>query len=89
MKQYCRYCCYLVTGNGIYCEKRENTLSESAAKAANKCRDFSYNPQDAFMENEKDISQDRPKRSSVTDRLRWRYKNDRAGSNERTGKVYR
>ena len=53
MKQYCRYCRWLVTGNGIYCEKRKRTYSESYAKSTNNCGDFELNVIDAFFENER------------------------------------
>lgn len=53
MKQYCRYCCYLVYGDWPYCEKKEKLMSESASKRANTCKDFILNPIDAFGENEK------------------------------------
>ena len=53
MKQYCRYCGYLVTGNGIYCTLKQKELSESYAKHTNKCKDFVFNEVDAFFENEK------------------------------------
>lgn len=32
MKQYCRYCCNLVTGNGICCTEKEQEISEAAKK---------------------------------------------------------
>ena len=51
MKQYCRYCRRLVTGNGIYCEKRKRTYSESYAKSTNNCGDFELNVIDAFGES--------------------------------------
>lgn len=70
MKQYCRYCCYLVTGNGIYCNKRGKTLSEAAAKAANNCHDFAYNPQDAFMENEKGYQTRQPKKKQYDGQIK-------------------
>ena len=53
MKQYCRYCSNLVYGDLPYCEKKEKTMSKSAAKRANTCKDFDLNPIDAFGENEK------------------------------------
>lgn len=53
MKQYCRYCGYLVTGNGIWCRRQEREVSEAAAKSTNRCHDFAYNPIDAFGENKK------------------------------------
>ena len=53
MKQYCRYCCHLVTGNGIWCGELEKEMSEATAKSQNRCSSFAYNPIDAFWENEK------------------------------------
>lgn len=53
MRQYCRYCSSLVTGNGIYCEARHKEISESYAKSVNTCKLFEYNPMDAFFENER------------------------------------
>lgn len=70
MKQYCRYCCYLVTGNGIYCEKREHTMSKAAAKATNNCHDFAYNLQDAFMENEKGYRPRQPKKKQCDGQIK-------------------
>lgn len=48
MKQYCRYCAYLVTGNGTYCEAREEELSDNYAKRVNTCKDFSFCRIDAY-----------------------------------------
>lgn len=53
MIQYCRYCCYLDTGNGIWCDLLEKEMSESAAKSVNRCPNFAFNPMDSFFENEK------------------------------------
>lgn len=53
MKQYCRYCCYLVVGDANYCSKHEKTMSEATAKSLNRCSDFAFNQMDAFLENEK------------------------------------
>ena len=53
MKQYCRYCAYLVTGNGIYCTLKGKTLSESYTKSINKCKEFNFCQMDAYFENEK------------------------------------
>lgn len=58
MKQYCRYCSHLVTGNGIVCEKLNKEMSEAAAKTPNRCKSFeAYDGpvecQDAFGENVK------------------------------------
>ena len=67
MKQYCRYCVHLVTGNGIYCEKRKRTYSESYAKSTNNCGDFELNVIDAFFENDRDY-QPRAEKPSADDR---------------------
>lgn len=48
MKQYCRYCAYLCTGNGIWCDELKKKISEAAAKSPNRCHSFAYNPMDAF-----------------------------------------
>lgn len=53
MKQYCRYCVHLTTGNGIWCEKRQRIYSEAYAKSTNNCGDFELNVVDAFFENER------------------------------------
>lgn len=53
MKQYCRYCIHLVTGNGIYCTKRNREYTEQYAKSTNNCGDFELNVIDAFFENER------------------------------------
>lgn len=53
MKQYRRYCCYLVVGDANYCSKHEKTMSEATAKSLNRCSDFAFNQMDAFLENEK------------------------------------
>lgn len=52
MKQYCRYCSHLVTGNGIWCDEREKTFSENYAKSVNQCKYFNFCEIDAFWENE-------------------------------------
>lgn len=53
MKQYCRYCQHLVTGNGTYCTLLNREMSDASAKRVNYCKDFELNPIDAFWENEK------------------------------------
>ena len=52
MKQYCRYCNHLHTGNGIWCDAKEKTMAESTAKNRNSCLLFEFNPIDAFFETE-------------------------------------
>ena len=53
MKQYCRYCCHMAVGDVNYCSRHKKTVSDAAAKAVNRCSDFSYNSVDAFFENKK------------------------------------
>lgn len=54
MKQYCRYCCYMVCGDTNYCGGgQKRTMSDAAAKSPNRCHNFALNPIDAFGENEK------------------------------------
>lgn len=48
MKQYCRYCIHLSTGNGTWCEEKKKTMEDSAAKRVNKCKSFSFCEIDAF-----------------------------------------
>lgn len=50
MKQYCRYCAYLVTGNGTYCTAHEKEISDSYAKHVNTCKDFDFCEMDAYCE---------------------------------------
>lgn len=52
MKQYCRYCANLVTGNGTYCMVKNKTMSDSTAKSVNHCNEFEFNKIDAFFETE-------------------------------------
>lgn len=48
MKQYCRYCNNLVTGNGIYCAELKKERSEASTKVVNYCKHFEYNEIDAY-----------------------------------------
>ena len=48
MTQYCRYCAHFVTGNGNWCEERGIEPSDERAKRPNKCKQFEFNPIDAF-----------------------------------------
>lgn len=50
MKQYCRYCVWLVTGNGTYCTEHEEEVSDSKAKRTNNCKDFCFCEIDAYAE---------------------------------------
>lgn len=52
MKQYCRYCAHIVTGNGTWCSKKEKELAESTAKSVNHCKEFEFCEIDAFFETD-------------------------------------
>lgn len=52
MKQYCRYCNNLVTGNGTYCTAKKKTMEDSTAKSVNHCKQFEFNEIDAFAETD-------------------------------------
>lgn len=48
MKQYCRYCSGLVTGNGIYCTFLNKERTEASTKVVNYCKHFEFNEIDAY-----------------------------------------
>lgn len=48
MKQYCRYCNCLHVNNFPYCDAKEKELSETYTKNVNHCKDFEFNPIDAY-----------------------------------------
>ena len=48
MKQYCRYCANCFYGDFVYCWEHKKEMSESTAKAVNKCKDFIFNPIDVL-----------------------------------------
>ena len=48
MKQYCRYCAGLVTGNGIYCTFLNKEKTEASTKAVNYCKHFEFCEIDAY-----------------------------------------
>lgn len=48
MKQYCRYCSYLCTGNGTWCEKKQKEIADSTAKTENHCKQFLFCELDAY-----------------------------------------
>lgn len=52
MKQYCRYCNNLVTGNGTYCTAHNKEMRDSTAKSLNHCKEFEFNEMDAFFETD-------------------------------------
>lgn len=70
IKQYCRYCAHLVTGNGTYCTMLEKEKSDSAAKRVNKCKFFAFNPIDAFFENARGYRPRKPKQTQCDGQMR-------------------
>lgn len=48
MKQYCRYCTGLVTGNGIYCTTLNKEKTEASTKVVNYCKHFEFCEIDAY-----------------------------------------
>lgn len=48
MNQYCRYCTDLVVADINYCAIKKKRVSDAAAKTVNHCKDFVFNPIDAF-----------------------------------------
>lgn len=51
MKQYCRYCSYMVCGDANYCSNFKRTFSTEYIKKPNKCKRFDFNEIDALGEN--------------------------------------
>ena len=51
-KQYCRYCAYCVGEtdyvNVSWCSAKQKEMSSKSAKVANHCKEFVFNPIDAF-----------------------------------------
>lgn len=77
MKQYCRYCVYLVTGNGIYCTEKHLELSEAKCKRVNYCKDFELCSIDAFGENDKGYQPRARKKPVAQDvQITWEWGNE-------------
>lgn len=70
MKQYCRYCANLVTGNGTYCTHKNKEIADSTAKAVNKCKDFAFCAIDAFGETGGYKPRKKEERQQDTDQYR-------------------
>lgn len=52
MKQYCRYCAHCHYADGVYCDVKNEQITESKAKAVNQCKDFVFNEIDVFYEGD-------------------------------------
>lgn len=52
MKQYCRYCAYCIGEtdyvNVSWCSAKQKEMSCNTAKTINHCKEFVFNPIDAF-----------------------------------------
>ena len=83
MKQYCRYCVHLATGNGTWCEKRQKEMSDSAAKRLNHCNDFDFCEIDAFCENLAGYHPRAPYRKRTTHEAQGEQMNFWEGKHER------
>ena len=57
MTQYCRYCNNFVCGNGEWCQVKQTELTEKYSKNPNRCKEFEFNPIDAYGENKKGYHQ--------------------------------
>lgn len=62
MKVKCRFCCNLIGGNQECMAKNDKVISESAAKRARICKDFSLIKEDYFGEQDYKPVQTRRKR---------------------------
>ena len=71
MKQYCRYCNNLVTGNGIYCTAKNKEMKESTAKTINHCKLFEFNEMDAFGETDGYKPREKKKAENWTEQMRF------------------
>ena len=52
-RRQCRWCAHLVTGNGIYCEAKNEEKNERSTKRVNRCHEFEFNEIDAYDLNRK------------------------------------
>lgn len=51
MTKYCRYCLHCIYGDVVYCEIKEETMSEKKAKSSNRCKSFDFTKDDVLQEN--------------------------------------
>ena len=69
MKQYCRYCTSLCTGNGIYCDELKKELSYSYTRGTNTCKHFDFCNIDAYGETDGYKPRPRKKKNVNEDNL--------------------
>ena len=48
MRQYCRYCVYMVCGDTCYCQQKAKEMTEKQVVASNNCKLFEFAPEDAL-----------------------------------------
>ena len=48
MRQYCRYCVYMVCGDVCYCQQKAKEMSEKQVVASNTCKLFEFCEEDAL-----------------------------------------
>jgi hypothetical protein len=48
MRQYCRYCSWIICGDVCYCQQKKKELTEQQVCQSNTCRLFDFTPEDAL-----------------------------------------
>ena len=48
MRQYCRYCIYMICGDTCYCQQKAKEMTEKQVVASNNCKLFEFTPEDAL-----------------------------------------
>ncbi len=48
MRQYCRYCAWMVCGDCCYCQQKAKEMTERQICASNSCKMFEFVPEDAL-----------------------------------------
>lgn len=48
MRQYCRYCSWIIVGDVCYCQELNKILTEQQVCHTNTCRSFDFFPEDAL-----------------------------------------
>ena len=61
MAQYCRYCAHAHVSDWLWCDVKEELVSDYRAKKPNSCKHFDLNPIDAYGENPNEYAPRKPK----------------------------
>ena len=48
MRQYCRYCTYMICGDTCFCQQKRKEMTEKQVVASNSCKLFEFTPEDAL-----------------------------------------